>query len=50
MTSQQTSLFDDSPAKPAYAVNPDGWSVAGCSIIYAPRGQAGEYAKLAANP
>jgi hypothetical protein len=31
-------------------VNPDGWSVAGCSYIYAPRGQAGEYAKLAANP
>jgi len=31
-------------------INPDGWSVAGCSIIYAPRGQAGEYAKLAANP
>lgn len=33
-----------------YTVNPDGWSVAGCSIIYAPRGQAGEYAKLATNP
>lgn len=31
-------------------LNPDGWSVAGCSYIYAPRGQAGEYAKLAANP
>ncbi len=24
-------------------LNPDGVSVAGCSIIYAPRGQAGEY-------
>lgn len=33
-----------------YTVNPDGWSVKGCSIIYAPRGQAGEYAKLATNP
>lgn len=33
-----------------YTINPDGWSVAGCSIIYAPRGQAGEYAKLATNP
>ena len=33
-----------------YTINPDGWSVAGCSYIYAPRGQAGEYAKLAANP
>ena len=28
----------------------NGWSVQGCSIIYAPRGQAGEYAKLATNP
>lgn len=33
-----------------YTINPDGWSVKGCSYIYAPRGQAGEYAKLAANP
>jgi DNA repair photolyase len=31
-------------------INPDGVSVKGCSIIYAPRGQAGEYALLAANP
>jgi DNA repair photolyase len=31
-------------------LNPDGWSVKGCSMIYAPRGQAGEYSKLAANP
>jgi DNA repair photolyase len=31
-------------------LNPDGHSVKGCSIIYAPAGQAGEYAKLAANP
>ena len=31
-------------------INPNGWSVAGCTIIYAPRGQAGEYAKLATNP
>lgn len=30
-------------------VMPDG-SVKGCSIIYAPRGQAGEYAPLATNP
>lgn len=33
-----------------YQLNDDGWSVAGCSIVYAPRGQAGEYAKLATNP
>lgn len=31
-------------------LNPDGFSVAGCSYIYAPRGQAGEYAMLSANP
>lgn len=31
-------------------LNADGWSVKGCSIIYAPSGQAGEYAKLATNP
>lgn len=29
--------------------NEDGLSVAGCSIIYAPKGQAGEYAPLATN-
>jgi DNA repair photolyase len=28
----------------------DQYQVPGCSIIYAPRGQAGEYAKLATNP
>lgn len=33
-----------------YQLNDDGWSVKGCSIVYAPRGQAGEYAKLATNP
>lgn len=33
-----------------YTINSNGWSVAGCSHIYAPRGQAGEYAKLATNP
>lgn len=32
------------------ALETNGWSVAGCSIIYAPRGQAGEYSKLATNP
>jgi DNA repair photolyase len=31
-------------------VNPDGYSVKGCSFIYAPAGQAGEYSPLAANP
>lgn len=33
-----------------YKLNDNGWSVKGCSIIYAPRGQAGEYAKLSTNP
>jgi DNA repair photolyase len=31
-------------------INPDGVSVRGCTIIYAPAGQAGEYAPLATNP
>jgi len=31
-------------------INPDGVSIKGCSIIYAPEGQAGEYAPLATNP
>lgn len=31
-------------------VNADGNSVRGCTIIYAPEGQAGEYAPLATNP
>jgi hypothetical protein len=30
--------------------NPDGVSLKGCSYIYPPKGQAGEYAPLAANP
>lgn len=32
------------------AFNPDGVSIKGCSFIYAPAGQAGEYAPLASNP
>lgn len=31
-------------------LNPDGVSIKGCSYIYAPKGQAGEYAPLATNP
>jgi DNA repair photolyase len=31
-------------------LNPDGVSVKGCELIYAPRGQAGEYSPLATNP
>src|ERR1051326_2740500 len=32
------------------AINPDGYSIKGCTIIYPPAGQAGEYARLATNP
>lgn len=52
----QTSIFDQAaselrtPGGRRVQLNPDGWSVKGCSIIYAPRGQAGEYAKLSTNP
>ncbi len=48
----QISIFDQ-PAPstaPRYPWNDDGRSVKGCNIIYAPKGQAGEYAPLAANP
>lgn len=51
----QISIFDQ-PAAPTptaarvYPWNEDGRSVKGCNIIYAPKGQAGEYAPLAANP
>ena len=31
-------------------INDDGVSIKGCQYIYAPKGQAGEYAPLAANP
>lgn len=31
-------------------LNPDGVSIKGCSYIYAPAGQAGEYSALATNP
>lgn len=54
MTAIQFGLFEQekhvSPPKTKYTINDDGRSVKGCSIIYAPRGQAGEYAPLATNP
>lgn len=31
-------------------LNDNGYSVKGCSIIYAPRGQAGEYSRLSTSP
>jgi len=40
----------DGDAHPSATLNPDGISVKGCSIIYAPAGQAGEYSPLATNP
>jgi len=38
------------PASKSPTINPDGVSVRGCSYIYAPAGQAGEYSPLATNP
>ncbi|HET6446211.1 MAG TPA: hypothetical protein VFI27_16715, partial [candidate division Zixibacteria bacterium] len=50
----QPDLFNTPQAAPQPrnmpTFNPDGVSVKGCSFIYAPKGQAGEYAPLAANP
>jgi len=50
----QPNLFNtpQAPGRPdhSYQFNPDGVSVKGCSYIYAPKGQAGEYAPLATNP
>src|SRR5262249_48658496 len=43
-TRKETTAMNDD------AINPDGVSIRGCSIIYAPAGQAGEYASLASNP
>lgn len=40
--------FGGRPTSPR--LNPDGVSVDGCTIIYAPKGQAGEYSPLATNP
>jgi hypothetical protein len=48
-TMQEPNLFT-TRAKTGVVLNPDGVSVKGCTIIYAPAGQAGEYAPLAANP
>lgn len=49
---QQMQLFPATNTRKTHmpTLNPDGRSVKGCSIIYAPRGQAGEYAPLATNP
>jgi len=44
----QFSMFD--PPQVKYTINPDGISIKGCTIIYAPKGQAGEYSPLATNP
>ena len=51
MQARQQSFFETQAKfrKPP-TLNPDGLSVKECSIVYAPRGQAGEYARLATNP
>lgn len=47
----QTELFPTAQKRSRTPrLNPDGISVKNCSFIYAPRGQAGEYAALATNP
>lgn len=46
----QLSFLDAPASDLPYTLNENGWSVKGCTIIYAPRGQAGEYSKLATNP
>jgi len=49
--SQASRINGRSGGKPVTAeFNDDGVSVKGCSYIYAPQGQAGEYAPLACNP
>lgn len=45
----QTQLFD-APKPKGIEFNEDGFSIQGCNIIYAPKGQAGEYSRLATNP
>jgi DNA repair photolyase len=53
MRAQQFELFGNTQGKPFHpcpAINPDGISVKGCTLIYAPGGQAGEYGTLACNP
>lgn len=49
----QATMFDQTAAPPARHTpqfNEDGISLKGCQYIYAPAGQAGEYAPLSANP
>ncbi len=46
----QQSVAMPASTRGAPVINPDGVSVKGCSYIYAPAGQAGEYSPLAANP
>lgn len=51
MNATQANMFgEDQKPKAMPVLNPDGYSIKGCTIIYAPEGQAGEYAPLAANP
>ena len=44
------SIEPISPTSRSLTINSDGYSVKGCNFIYAPKGQAGEYSPLAANP
>src|ERR1700756_4394553 len=48
--SARNSMAATADERTTMTLNPDGVSIAGCKMIYAPKGQAGEYAPLAANP
>lgn len=50
MINAQTSLFDPIEYLGKKPTILESGAIKGCNIIYAPRGQAAEYAKLAANP
>lgn len=43
-------MSKDKSIRSSAKVNADGVSIKGCTMIYSPRGQAGEYATLASNP
>lgn len=48
---KQLSMFNVSAKRIMLPkINPDGHSIKGCNHIYAPKGQAGEFAPLAVNP
>ena len=49
---EQATLFRETEtvSRENIRLNPDGYSIESCKIIYAPKGRAGEYSRLATNP